>query len=457
MQDMEESNIILFFGRFHPLLVHLPIGFLLLAVLLEVAERLNWVKEARSAIIFTLLLGVLSAIAASVLGLMLATSNDYNEDMLDAHKWAGFATTGVAILACLIKSDILKPKQTLYFGVLGVMVIAMSATGHLGGNLTHGTDYLTYYMPFKPKVIDPLERPAVTNLKEVQIFGDMVHPIIKAKCMSCHNDQKKKGQLSFASIDDYLTGGKHGELLVPGNPSISELIHRISLPTDHEDVMPPEGKTPLTEEEIAILTYWVEKGNASFDVMLDSLDENDAFLALANSYFGFGSKSQATQLRFAPVDSSYLQELRDTGFEIRELMAGSNALDVILPATLSDSSKIDQYMQALLPIKANIYWLSLNGTSLNNSHLEQIGSFEQVRNLKLANNSISDEGVKHLSGLHNLVSINLFGTQVTMSSIQVLGSLQSLESLYVWKSSLSQEDLKLAQEQFPSLKIVGGI
>ncbi|WP_109829353.1 c-type cytochrome domain-containing protein [Reichenbachiella versicolor] len=454
---MEESNIILFFGRFHPLLVHLPIGFLLLAVMLEVAERMSWVKEAKSATIFTLLLGTLSAVAATVLGLMLATSGDYNGEMLDAHKWAGFATTGIALVAFLIKAEILKLQQMVYFGALGVMVAVMSATGHLGGNLTHGTDYLTYYMPFKPKVVDPLDRPPVKTLAEAQVFGDMVHPIIKSKCMSCHNNQKKKGQLSFASIEDYLAGGKHGDLFVAGDIDASQLIERITLPEGHDDIMPPDGKTPLSEEEIAVLSFWVDKANGSFEVTLDSIDLEEEFVAIAEKQLGLGHGHGAhSNVQLAEVDSAVLENLRAKGFEIRELVAGSNALDVTLSSSVSDSNKIEDFLASLEPIKENIYWLSLNKTGLSGEQIMVVKQFSQVRVLKLANNKIDDQAVSQLSQLEYLESINLYGTEVTTESIKTLGKLPTLKSVYVWGSKLTAEELAAVKKEYPAIKIIGG-
>ena len=48
--------------------------------------------------------------------------------------------------------------------------------------------------------------------------------------------------------------------VTPGVSNKSELFNRIALPVDHKDHMPPEGKTPLTENEIALLKFWIESG-----------------------------------------------------------------------------------------------------------------------------------------------------------------------------------------------------
>ena len=61
--DGDASEIVLFFGRFHPLVLHVPIGFLTLAFLLEICSRFRRFHHFKPAVGFVLLLG------AAVVGL----------------------------------------------------------------------------------------------------------------------------------------------------------------------------------------------------------------------------------------------------------------------------------------------------------------------------------------------------------------------------------------------------
>ena len=92
--------------------------------------------------------------------------------------------------------------------VLGIV----SYTGHLGGSLTHGEGYLS----FNPASKADLER--TNDFNQALVFRDLVHPILEDKCGSCHNSSKKKGRLSFASMEALLKGGKHGEVIISGDP-----------------------------------------------------------------------------------------------------------------------------------------------------------------------------------------------------------------------------------------------
>ncbi|WP_026815007.1 DUF2231 domain-containing protein, partial [Arenibacter certesii] len=163
--DSSVPDFILFLGRLHPLVVHLPIGFLFFAFILELYGRWNKNSTLSIAITLALFFGAISALVASVLGYMLSLSGDYEEGMLDTHFWFGVATTIVTFLAWAIRSgkfnmpkfNGLKPNMA----TLALVVVLVSVTGHYGGNLTHGSDYLVKYAPFgrsEKVVLPPISR-----------------------------------------------------------------------------------------------------------------------------------------------------------------------------------------------------------------------------------------------------------------------------------------------------------
>ena len=57
-----------------------------------------------------------------------------------------------------------------------------------------------------------------------------------------------------------MKGSENGAVIVPGNASESEIIKRVSLPMDHDDHMPPDGKPQPTTDELALLSWWVDAG-----------------------------------------------------------------------------------------------------------------------------------------------------------------------------------------------------
>ncbi|WP_395746733.1 DUF1549 domain-containing protein [Prosthecobacter sp.] len=86
-----------------------------------------------------------------------------------------------------------------------------------------------------------------------------VQPILETKCLECHNPSKIKGKLLMDSAAALLKGGDTGPALVAGQPDKSEMIKRIVLPKDHDDIMPPKGG-PLAANEIDVLKRWIAAG-----------------------------------------------------------------------------------------------------------------------------------------------------------------------------------------------------
>ncbi|MCC6589630.1 MAG: DUF1549 domain-containing protein [Bryobacterales bacterium] len=85
-------------------------------------------------------------------------------------------------------------------------------------------------------------------------FEQMVEPVLKARCAECHNDRARMGDLSVATRDGLLKGGKSGAAIVPGKPSDSLLLTMVSAGT-----MPKAGQK-LTSDEIATIRRWIEGG-----------------------------------------------------------------------------------------------------------------------------------------------------------------------------------------------------
>ena len=82
-----------FLGRLHPMIVHFPIGLLLVALLMEIIAWKRKSTNFQSAIRVLVFAGALSAVTAVVFGLLLFNNNDYEiSDTLAVHQWTGIAT-----------------------------------------------------------------------------------------------------------------------------------------------------------------------------------------------------------------------------------------------------------------------------------------------------------------------------------------------------------------------------
>jgi mono/diheme cytochrome c family protein len=82
--------------------------------------------------------------------------------------------------------------------------------------------------------------------------------VLKAQCLSCHNEEKHKGGLLMTSREALLKGGDNGPALVEEKPEESAII--TALAASAETHMPP--KKQLSAAQIAVLTEWVRAGAA---------------------------------------------------------------------------------------------------------------------------------------------------------------------------------------------------
>src|SRR5450432_3221796 len=90
-------------------------------------------------------------------------------------------------------------------------------------------------------------------------FNTQVKPILNKNCITCHGGVRRQGNFSLLFRSEALKKTKSGKYaIVPGYAYRSEMIRRITL-KDPEERMPFKH-TPLKNEEIDILTKWINQG-----------------------------------------------------------------------------------------------------------------------------------------------------------------------------------------------------
>ncbi|MDU0353423.1 DUF2231 domain-containing protein [Paraglaciecola aquimarina] len=205
-------DIIQFFGRFHVLVLHLPIGILMLAALLEIHCAL-FNKERSKLCNLIWFWGAIAAISACILGYMLSTGGGYSEDAVFIHMAFGISVASTAII-CWLFFKFKKTTSKILTTLLSCLqLFLLFSTGHYGANMTHGETYLVEHAPNFVRTLVGFEphqepRPPITAIEDADIYLDLIRPIFKANCISCHNDAKAKGKLNLANIEGINKGGK---------------------------------------------------------------------------------------------------------------------------------------------------------------------------------------------------------------------------------------------------------
>ncbi|MGZ5133754.1 MAG: c-type cytochrome domain-containing protein [Flavitalea sp.] len=439
-----------FIGRLHPLLVHLPIGMLVIACLLQwlsVNKRFQGLQQAVSIILFC---GMLTAIASGITGYVLSTTDDYDEELVNTHQWLGIFTTIISIVFYFLHRR--KTISKLVQGVSVILFILIILTGHLGGTLTHGSDYLS----FSGSGNITTEKIPIPDIQEAAVYTDVVQPLLQNRCYSCHGKNKQKGGLRVDDSARLRKGGKDGIVLIAGKADESEMIKRLLLPRNHEDHMPPKEKPQLSEQEIAVLHWWVASG-APFHKKVKELQQTEKVKPALLSFQKTGNeKPRVPDIPGTPVkraDQGTIDELKKRGVVVLPVSQNSNYLAA---SFVSADSIYDIDIRLLLPIQDQLVWLKIGSTMITDSSLVILSKFKNLTKLYLNNTNISDTGLAHLRSMNNIQYLNLVGTNVTSQGVLTLKELKNLQSLYLYHTRIKSSEWPALKNNFPNTIIDSG-
>ncbi|MBI1374386.1 MAG: hypothetical protein GC159_16840 [Phycisphaera sp.] len=280
-------------GVFHPATVHMPVALLLVSAAFIVLGC-KFKQISPDVAYYTLLLGALSAIGATLMGFAFAPQmysagwfdmSSPDKETLFYHRWGGVFVTTVSVICAMlaIRSRFRygpgddqednptgrRPGDAVWqVGVL-ISAAAVGLVGHWGGHLTYGDIYtprINAVLGIEAKKKDP---DPVTPLPAADgkiDFAAHVAPIFVAHCLECHGPKKDKGGLRLHTHAMLLKGGdlakddKSFLPVTPGDPDASYMMEVLT--TDEEDDLMPPKKAggPLKAEEIDIIKRWISEG-----------------------------------------------------------------------------------------------------------------------------------------------------------------------------------------------------
>lgn len=445
---------LLFWGHFHPMLVHLPIGMFFIAGILHFFAK----EQEPEPIVARILIWTSAfAVISAAMGWSLAQSGEYDDATLQIHQWLGVSTCVLSSgLAYAMRSG-MPSRLTNSLFILGL--ICLTITGHYGGNLTHGSDYLTASLPASARKMMGIEKqekevPKITNLPEAVVYTQLVKPLLDQRCVSCHNAEKQKGKLRLDTPEFILAGGEEGPVLAAGKPGESELIKRLLLEASDEHHMPPKGKTPLTENEITLLHWWVQHG-ADFTKKVAQLPADEKIKTILKTYTQVEvvQQSPVFKLSIDAADETDLAIIRKHGLLANPLAKDQpflvvNAINAPLISTkdLADLSRIQD----------QIVHLKLGNTCVGGDFMKEIAAMPLLITLDLHHTKIADPDLESLKNLAYLETLNLVGTQIGDQGLRTLAKIKSLKIIYLWQTRVTEKGLKQLRKMRPNVVIQSG-
>lgn len=394
-------------GRMHPLLLHIPIGAVIFAIIFMLLK-----KKTKWIIAF----GAITATLASIMGIILSKEGGYAEDTLFFHKISG------ALLSFALTAAFFLPKRSI--ATVTSLVLVLIA-GHFGSILTHGDDFI-----FEPLMSKNENKVMVSD--STSLFAAVIQPMFDQKCDGCHNEKKAKGDLVLTTLNGIAKGGEHGAIWRAGSPQASLLMKRILLPEDNEDHMPPKGKAQLSAAEVQLLFQWILSG-ADTSKAWTKYNPSDSVRKLAEQFIN-RSTPNTIHYTFEAASPETIKKLNDPYRTVEPIAQEEPALSATFfirnefkPSRLEDLSVVRKQLVSL----------NLSKMPVTDAECETIRKFENLEKLNLNFSSITNAGLDRLTSLDNLKSLSLAGTSLDEGAVEVLKKFKNLKEVFVWNTALA--------------------
>ncbi|MEE8105404.1 MAG: c-type cytochrome domain-containing protein [Planctomycetota bacterium] len=285
-------------------------------------------------------------------------------------------------------------------------------------------------------------------------FEKDVLPIFEMRCFECHAieyQRRPKGRLRLDGKEWILRGGKGGSGVVPGEPNESAIYMRVTLPEEHEDIMPPDG-APVSKAQKETLRRWIEEGAefGDWDGIKRPKPKPAAKTTGPDDRF---TAYEALSKDLDPVPSATIAKVAKTGARIEAVVPGSPLLRVEFVTGLENGT--DEAVKALAPLRNNIAILSLAQTRITDGALDHIAKMPRLYRLDLQRTAITDKALETLAKQKPtaLTKLNVYGTGVTDRGLAPLATITSLRALYLWQTKVTDAGVKMLSSQLPECRI----
>jgi hypothetical protein len=241
-----------------------------------------------------------------------------------------------------------------------------------------------------------------------------VAPLFDEHCTGCHGARRQKGKLRLDSFAAVMQGGKHGAVIRVGNFKESTLFARITLPSSNDKVMPPEGKPPLTADELTVIKLWITAGASGAQPVGD---------------FKHAPKP-AIQIKFTDIDEAAVERQRaKLSTTVQQLQArypgtiayeSRRSADLELNASAMGAAFGDRELMALAPLVDHLVWVDLSGTSVSDASVVTIAAMKHLQVLRLENTRVTGAMIGTLVSLNTLRSVTVTGASAAEESLLLL-------------------------------------
>jgi hypothetical protein len=231
----------------------------------------------------------------------------------------------------------------------------------------------------------------------------------------------------------------------PGN---GLLFKNISSSVEAEGHMPPKEEKQLSEEELVLLSEWIENG-ASEIMEFSDLEETGRSYSLVRQRIDQGRNSKWADL--PEISENQLAELRTNYISIDRYFSKSNALQVIV---YQHKEYNNSDISSLKPISKNIVELNLSGLPVSEKEMDIVGNCVNLEKLNLSNTSLDNLSINALTRLSRLTELKIYNTDLTDEALDQISGIENLLNLYVYNTNISEEGIDELNESNSNLKVI---
>lgn len=263
---------------------------------------------------------------------------------------------------------------------------------------------------------------------ETAFYSSRVAPLLDRHCVACHGPDKRKGGLRLDTFAFLQEGGEGGPALRAGDAKGSELLRRVRLPADHDEVMPSDGKPLLTAAEIRVLELWIDRGASA---TLGTGEFPDAPAAPRPR-----AAAVALVADWRPQAEAIRAWEASTGLRLQP-RSQSPGDGLVLRTASAPSRCDDAALSRLGPLGALVVEAELARTKVTDAGLTAVAAMPNLRHLDLTRTAVTSAGLARLLALPHLERINLTGTAVDDTGVAQLRAIPSVRQVWTFSSRAS--------------------
>jgi hypothetical protein len=243
-------------------------------------------------------------------------------------------------------------------------------------------------------------------------------------------------------------------MLVANQPAESEMFHRITLPPDHDDKMPPPEKKDLSSEEITLINWWITQG--ADENMLLGTTPPDSITILLENYLPRLFQSERLKMRQEQELESLAKEVAELGVELGLVIEldPENRGFFTVSMQMPPASVTNHTISRLTPYAPLFSKISLPGADIDDDALFDIGKMKNLKKLYVPKTCVTGEGLAYLKDLDQLESINLSNSELSNQGILNLIHLPAVETVYVWGAEADTLVLQALRSYLPDMEIL---